>query len=159
MQHLDACGLRTLRPGYGAITAGTQMCVFFWPTGLAKLGYVTSPSVPQLLTLNLAFSREMSSNVSFPTKYGASPKMEKWTWQFSASTLLSWKREVWTHFLHLDRHHQGKISFPQLPKAIGYVDHAGYPPFFGKPKRTKGWFFKRPNAFGSTEITKFELSK
>lgn len=68
--------LESYVPGYGAIPAGTQMRVFFGPTGLAKLGYVTSQSVPQLLTLNLAFSREMSSNVSFSTNYGASAKIE-----------------------------------------------------------------------------------
>lgn len=109
MQHLDAFGFIKLRSWVWSNTRRhADVRFFFGPTGLAKLGYVTSPSVPQLLTLNLAFSWEMSSNVSFQKNYGASPKMEKWKWQFSASTLLSWKREVWTHVFHLDRHHQGR---------------------------------------------------
>ena len=61
MQHLDAFGLRTLRPGYGAITA-----FFFWAYRPPQTRRCNEPICATASYLEPGDSREMSSNVSFP---------------------------------------------------------------------------------------------
>lgn len=61
MQHLDAFGLRTLRPGYGAITA-----FFFLAYRPPQTRRCNEPICATASYLEPGDSREMSSNVSFP---------------------------------------------------------------------------------------------